>query len=90
MKWSPLYLAALTPFAFLSSGVLFGHTVVLMDKWTPESMLQLIDKYRVTNSHMVPTQFHRLLALPDDVKATYEKNGLSANFSACSFRHWSA
>ena len=30
MKWSPLYLAALTPFAFLSSGVLLGHTVVLM------------------------------------------------------------
>lgn len=30
MKWSPLYLAALTPFAFLSSGVLFGHTVVLI------------------------------------------------------------
>lgn len=29
-KWSPLYLAALTPFAFLSSGVLLGHTVVLM------------------------------------------------------------
>ena len=30
MKWSPLYLAALTPFAFLSSGVLFGHMVVLV------------------------------------------------------------
>jgi hypothetical protein len=30
MKWSPLYLAALTPFAFLSSGVFIGHTVVLM------------------------------------------------------------
>lgn len=30
MKWSPLYLAALTPFAFLSSGVLLGHTMVLM------------------------------------------------------------
>ena len=30
MKWSPLYLAALTPFAFFSSGVLIGHTVVLM------------------------------------------------------------
>jgi hypothetical protein len=30
MKWSPLYFAALTPFAFLSSGVLFGHTVVLI------------------------------------------------------------
>ena len=30
MKWSPLYLAALTPFAFFSSGVLFGHAVVLV------------------------------------------------------------
>ena len=30
MKWSPLYLAALTPFAFLGSGVLFGHVVVLI------------------------------------------------------------
>jgi len=30
MKWSPLYLAALAPFAFLSSGVLLGQTVVLI------------------------------------------------------------
>ena len=30
MKWSPLYLAALTPFAFLSSGALLGPVVVLM------------------------------------------------------------
>jgi hypothetical protein len=30
MKWSPLYLAALTPFAFLSSGVLVGPVVVLI------------------------------------------------------------
>ena len=30
MKWSPLYLAALTPFAFVSSGVLLGQTVVLI------------------------------------------------------------
>ena len=30
MKWNPLYLAALAPFALLSSGVFLGHTVVLM------------------------------------------------------------
>jgi hypothetical protein len=30
LKWSPLYLAALTPFAFLSSGALLGHAVVLI------------------------------------------------------------
>jgi len=35
----------------------------------PEQMLALIDQYGVTNTHMVPTQFVRLLALGDDVKA---------------------
>lgn len=30
MKWSPLYLAALTPLAFLGSGALFGQAVVLI------------------------------------------------------------
>ena len=71
---SPLYHTAVLVFA---GGALHaGHTVVLMDKWTPERMLQLIEKYGVTNSHMVPTQFHRLLALPDDVKARYDVSSL--------------
>jgi hypothetical protein len=30
MKWSPFYLAAVTPFAFLGSGALLGQTVVLI------------------------------------------------------------
>jgi len=30
MKWSPLLLAALTPFAFLSSGAFAGHVAVLV------------------------------------------------------------
>jgi long-chain acyl-CoA synthetase len=67
---SPLYHTAVL--MFTASSLHFGHTVVLMDKWTPESALGLIQKYRVTTSHMVPTQFHRLLALPDDVKARYD------------------
>ena len=33
---------------------------------------QLIDEHKVTTSHMVPTQFHRLLALPEDVRAKYD------------------
>ena len=53
-----------------------GHTVVLMDKWTPEGMLELIDRHRVTTSHMVPTQFHRLLALPEEVRAKYDMSSL--------------
>ena len=64
---SPLYHTAVLVFA--GGAIHMGQTVVLMDKWTPEGMLYLIDKYKVTNTHMVPTQFVRLLGLPDDVRA---------------------
>jgi len=53
-----------------------GHTMVLMDKWDAEGMLSLIETERVTTSHMVPTQFHRLLALPEDVRARYDHSSL--------------
>lgn len=71
---SPLYHTAVLVFA--GGAMHLGHTLVLMDKWTPEGMLRLIEKYRVTNSHMVPTQFHRLLSLPDDTRARYDVSSL--------------
>jgi long-chain acyl-CoA synthetase len=65
------------PLAFNLAGAARGSIgTVLMDKWTPELCLQAIDRYRVTTSHMVPTQFHRLLALPDDVKRRYDLSSL--------------
>ena len=67
---SPLYHTAVLMFS--SSSLHFGHAVVLMDKWSAEDMLRLIDKYKCTTSHMVPTQFHRMLALPDEVRARYD------------------
>jgi long-chain acyl-CoA synthetase len=67
---SPLYHTAVLMFA--SAAMHMGHPVVLMEKWTPESMLQRIDRYRVTTSHMVPTQFHRLLQLPAELRARYD------------------
>jgi long-chain acyl-CoA synthetase len=71
---SPLYHTAVLVFA--GGALHIGHTVVLMDSWTPEAMLELIDRYGVTNTHMVPTQFVRLLGLPDDVKARYDVSSL--------------
>ena len=53
-----------------------GHTLVVMDKWTPEGMLERIERYRVTNSHMVPTQFVRLLNVPDETRAKYDVSSL--------------
>jgi long-chain acyl-CoA synthetase len=71
---SPLYHTAVLVFA--GSAIHTGHTVVIMDKWTPEDMLRLIETHRVTNTHMVPTQFVRLLGLPEDVRARYDVSSL--------------
>ncbi len=71
---SPLYHTAVLRFS--GASIHLGHTIVLMDKWVPEEMLALIERYRVTSSHMVPTQFHRLLALPEDVRSKYDMSSL--------------
>ena len=67
---SPLYHTAVLVQS--SSSLHYGHPVVLMDKWDAENMLALIEKYRCTTSHMVPTQFNRLLGLPDDIRSRYD------------------
>ncbi len=72
---APLYHTAVLNFA--TNHLHLGHQLVLMDKWTPEATLELIQKHRVTNSHMVPTQFNRLLKLPDDVRQRYDVSSLS-------------
>ena len=71
---APLYHTAVLNFA--TNHLHFGHTVVLMDKWTPEGMLDLIARYRVTTTHMVPTHFKRLLSLPDAVRAKADVSSL--------------
>jgi long-chain acyl-CoA synthetase len=73
---SPLYHTAVLVFA--ASSLHCGHPVVLMDKWSPEEMLRLIERYRVTTSHMVPTQFHRLLALPEEVRRRFDVSSTRA------------
>ena len=53
-----------------------GVTVVLMDRWDAEESLRLIERHRVTHTHMVATMFHRLLALPDSTRARYDLTSL--------------
>jgi long-chain acyl-CoA synthetase len=71
---SPLYHTAVLVFA--GGSIHLGHTVVVVEKWNPEDTLRLIERYRVTTSHMVPTQFHRMLALPEDVRHKYDLSSL--------------
>jgi long-chain acyl-CoA synthetase len=71
---SPLYHTAVL--LWTSCSLHLGHEVVLMERFDPTEMLALIDRHGVTTSHMVPTQFHRLLGLPDDVRASYDVSSL--------------
>ena len=71
---APLYHTAVNNWT--TTSLHWGHPVVLMDKWTPEGALERIQKYKVTQSHMVPTMFHRLLALPEDVRKSYDVSSL--------------
>jgi long-chain acyl-CoA synthetase len=60
----------------LSSPIAFGAGVVLMERWDAEEALRLIDAHRITHTHMVPTMFHRLLSLPEEVRNRYEISSL--------------
>ena len=71
----PLYHAA--PLAFsLAAPLAFGVGTVLMERWDAEEGLRLIAEHGITHTHMVPTMFHRLISLPDEVKARYDVSSL--------------
>ena len=53
-----------------------GIGVVMMDKWTPEETLKLIDQHRITHSFFVPTMFMRMLQLPEDIRKQYDMSSL--------------
>ncbi|MHB1430910.1 MAG: acyl-CoA synthetase [Streptosporangiaceae bacterium] len=71
---SPNYHTAVTLFG--GSALQMGHTVVCMDSWDSERALELVQRYRVTNTHMVPTQFKRLLSLPEDIRRRYDLSSM--------------
>ncbi|MEX1007779.1 MAG: AMP-binding protein [Acidimicrobiia bacterium] len=63
----PMYHAA--PIAGACGALDNGAFLVMVDHWTPEDFLEKVERYRVTNVSMVPTMFHRLLALPEETRA---------------------
>ncbi len=63
---SPTYHTAVTMFG--GSALQLGHTLVMMDGWDAAQALDLVQRYRVTSTHMVPTQFKRMLTLHAQVR----------------------
>ncbi len=71
---APLYHTAVNNWT--TTSLQMGHAVVLLDRWTAEDALQRIDQYKVTQSHMVPTMFNRLLQLPEETRNKYDVSSL--------------
>jgi long-chain acyl-CoA synthetase len=61
---APLYHTA--PHLGVNLTIRFGGTAIIMEHFDAAQLLQLIGKYRVTHSQLVPTMFSRLLKLPEE------------------------
>jgi long-chain acyl-CoA synthetase len=55
-----------------------GRPVVMRREFDPEETLRLIEEHRITNVHLVPTQFVRLLRLDDATRHAYDLSSLVA------------
>ncbi|WP_406295091.1 AMP-binding protein [Embleya sp. NBC_00888] len=71
---APLYHAA--PLRYCMQFLRGGHTVVVLERFDPETALAAIERYRVTHSQWVPTMFVRMLKLPAEVRERYDLSSL--------------
>jgi long-chain acyl-CoA synthetase len=70
---SQLYHSA--PYGHAMMALQFGHAIVAPERFDAAGTLRLIERHRVTNAFMVPTMFHRLLAVPD--RESYDLSSLT-------------
>ena len=54
-----------------------GSQCVMRQQFDAASFLDIVDRHAVTNVHLVPTQFARLLKLPDDVRRRFDGSSLT-------------
>ena len=72
----PAYHSAQWAFSFMP--LVNGSTVVMRHKFDAAEMLKLIDDHGVTNVHLVPTQFKRLLDLSAEERDAYDGSSMVA------------
>ncbi len=53
-----------------------GGDLILQPRFEAEEFLDLVERHRITHTHLVPTMFHRLLRLPEEVKRRFDASSL--------------
>jgi long-chain acyl-CoA synthetase len=71
---APLYHSA--PQGAVGLTIRSGGTAIIMERFDPEQYLQLVERYHVTHSQLVPTMFNRMLKLDADVRSRYDLSSL--------------
>jgi long-chain acyl-CoA synthetase len=71
---APLYHSA--PQAAVNLTIRMGGTAVIMEHFDPQAYLELIEKWGVTHSQLVPTMFSRMLKLPKETRRRYDLSSL--------------
>jgi len=71
---APMYHTAPNVYALASA--LLGMDMTIMERFDPEEFLRIVQERRVSVVQMVPTMFVRLLALPREVRESYDVSSL--------------
>jgi long-chain acyl-CoA synthetase len=61
---------------FYQGALNVGQALAIMGRFDAEKTLEMIERHKVTTAYMVPTQFVRLLRLPENVRARYDLRSL--------------
>ncbi len=71
---APLYHAA--PQAAVNLTIRDGGTAIIMESFDPERYLELVEKWGITHSQLVPTMFSRMLKLPEQTRKRHDLSSL--------------
>jgi long-chain acyl-CoA synthetase len=71
---APLYHAA--PQIGVNHTIRVGGTAIIMERFDAQRFLDLVQTYKVTHSHLVPTMFSRMLKLPEAVRRRCDLSSL--------------
>ena len=71
---APLYHSA--PQAAVNLAIRSGATVIIMEHFDPERYLELVEKWGITHTQLVPTMFSRMLKLPEEVRKRHDLSSL--------------
>lgn len=81
--WKPVHLVTgplyhSGPSGWAAQSFMLGGRIIIMARFDAEEVLRAIEKYKVTNMHLVPTMMSRMLDLPEEVKNRYDLSSLIA------------